>query len=56
MIEVKARTGHVLRVADEAAADHWVSLGYQRVEDVPEQPTPARKATAKKAASRKTEK
>ena len=52
MIEVKARSGHVLRVADEAAADHWVSLGYQRVEDEPEQAKPARKTAAKKSSSK----
>lgn len=51
MIEVKARTGHVLRVADEAAADFWVSVGYQRVQDAPKG-KPARKAPAKKAAAK----
>lgn len=49
MIRVKARSGHVLHVADEAQAAYWVALGYERVQDAPEG-KPARKRTAKKAA------
>lgn len=51
MIRVKARSGHVLHVADEAAADFWVGVGYERVQDAPAA-KPARKTAAKKAASK----
>ena len=51
MIRVKARSGHVLHVADEDQAAYWVGLGYERVQDAPAA-KPARKTAAKKAASK----
>jgi hypothetical protein len=58
VIQVKARSGHILHVADEAAADYWVSLGYERVEDGAsaedgdKKPAPRRRAAAKKSTSK----
>ena len=48
MIALRSRLGGVLRVETEEQARHWESLGYTREEP--------KKAPAKKAASKKSEK
>lgn len=54
MIRVKARSGHVLTVADEDAASFWEARGYERVQDAPASPKPVKKAAAKKAAPKQS--
>lgn len=56
MIRVKARSGHVLTVADEDAASFWEARGYERVQDAPAGPKPVKKAAAKRAASKQDSK
>ena len=48
-VEVRARSGHVLRVADKAAADRWVARGYQVVEDAPKPAKTAARKTSRLA-------
>ena len=56
MIRVKARSGHVLTLADEDAASFWEARGYERVQDAPAGPKPVKKAAAKRAASKQDSK
>lgn len=54
MIRLRARSGHVLTVADEAAAAFWVARGYERVQDAPAGLKPVKKAAAKKSAPKQS--
>lgn len=57
MIRLKARSGHVLTVTDEAGVSFWESRGYKRAQDdASAKPKPVKKAAAKKAAPKQDNK